>query len=160
MSGSIAFEWRKVFLKTVLNRVCRLRWWLQILSWWRGRQMKETTGDLKIEFSGFRAKIWNVLCLTRRWSNWEISHHIRCRKPHFGWGILGKTWQGVPPIHLLVRSQNFEKRLLASSCLSVHMEQVGSHLTDIHPLTPNVNYSGRTAPLTSIVAFYIFIQQI
>jgi len=27
-------------------------------------------------------------------------------------------------------------------------------------LTPNVNYSGRTAPLTSEVAFYIFIQQI
>jgi len=27
-------------------------------------------------------------------------------------------------------------------------------------LTPNVNYSGRTARLTSKVAFYIFIQQI
>jgi len=27
-------------------------------------------------------------------------------------------------------------------------------------LTPNVNYSGRTAPLTSKFAFYIFIQQI
>ena len=27
-------------------------------------------------------------------------------------------------------------------------------------LTPNVNYSGRTAQLTSKVAFYIFIQQI
>jgi len=26
--------------------------------------------------------------------------------------------------------------------------------------TPNVNYSGRTAPLTSKVAFYIFVQQI
>jgi len=26
-------------------------------------------------------------------------------------------------------------------------------------LTPNVNYSCRTAPLTSKVAFYIFIQQ-
>jgi len=30
----------------------------------------------------------------------------------------------------------------------------------INPLTPNVNYSCRTAPLTSKVAFYIFIQQI
>jgi len=27
-------------------------------------------------------------------------------------------------------------------------------------LTPNVNYSGRTAPLTAKVALYIFIQQI
>ena len=28
------------------------------------------------------------------------------------------------------------------------------------PLSSNVNYSGRTAPLTPKVAFYIFIQQI
>jgi len=30
----------------------------------------------------------------------------------------------------------------------------------INLLTPNVNYSGCTAPLTSKVSFYIFIQQI
>jgi len=30
----------------------------------------------------------------------------------------------------------------------------------INLLMPNVNYSGRTAPLTSKVAFYIFIQKI
>jgi len=30
----------------------------------------------------------------------------------------------------------------------------------VNLLTPNVNCSGRTAPLTSKVAFYIFIQQI
>jgi len=35
-----------------------------------------------------------------------------------------------------------------------------SLLRRINLLTPNVNYSGRTAPLTSKVAFYIFIQQI
>ena len=29
-----------------------------------------------------------------------------------------------------------------------------------NPLTPNDPYKGRTAPLTSKVAFYIFIQQI
>jgi len=34
------------------------------------------------------------------------------------------------------------------------------HHNTLNPLTPNVNYSGRTAPLTSKVAFYIFIQQI
>jgi len=28
----------------------------------------------------------------------------------------------------------------------------------LNPLTPNEDYSGRTAPLTSKVAFYIFIQ--
>jgi len=31
--------------------------------------------------------------------------------------------------------------------------------TNINLLTPNVDYSGRTAPLTSKVAFYVFIQQ-
>jgi len=30
----------------------------------------------------------------------------------------------------------------------------------VNLLTPNVNYSGCAAPLTSKVAFYIFIQQI
>jgi hypothetical protein len=30
----------------------------------------------------------------------------------------------------------------------------------INLLTPNVNYTGRTSPLTSKVSFYIFIQQI
>jgi len=35
-----------------------------------------------------------------------------------------------------------------------------SETSVINLLTPNVNYSGRTAPLTSKVAFYIFIQQI
>jgi len=46
--------------------------------------------------------------------------------------------------------------------------QFGSPVTEngsiqrarLNPLMPNVNYSGRTAPLTSKVAFYIFIQQI
>ena len=33
-------------------------------------------------------------------------------------------------------------------------------LTRLNLLTPNVNYSGRAAPITSKVAFYIFIQQI
>ena len=30
----------------------------------------------------------------------------------------------------------------------------------LNPLTPKDHYSGRTAPLTSKFAFYIFIQQI
>ena len=32
--------------------------------------------------------------------------------------------------------------------------------TVFNPLKPNDPYSGRTAPLTSKIAFYIFIQQI
>ena len=33
-------------------------------------------------------------------------------------------------------------------------------ITSFNPLKPNDYYSGRTAPLTSKVAFYVFIQQI
>ena len=33
-------------------------------------------------------------------------------------------------------------------------------LDSVNPLTPNDTYSVRTAPLTSKVAYYIFIQQI
>ena len=41
----------------------------------------------------------------------------------------------------------------------IHLQLQGQ-ATLQHLSTPNVNYSGRTAPLTSKVAFYIFIQQI
>jgi hypothetical protein len=34
------------------------------------------------------------------------------------------------------------------------------HAQLLNPLTPNDPYNARTAPLTSKVAFYIFIQQI
>ena len=37
-------------------------------------------------------------------------------------------------LSLYARSQNFEKWLLASSCLSVCMEQLGSHCTDFHEI--------------------------
>jgi len=46
----------------------------------------------------------------------------------------------------------------------IHTDAIDREATGIrcffNLLTPNVNYSGRTAPLTSKVAFYIFIQQI
>jgi len=43
----------------------------------------------------------------------------------------------------------------------VQMRHGGNYVYHmLNLLTPNVNYSGRTAPLTSKVAFYIFIQQI
>jgi len=48
-------------------------------------------------------------------------------------------------------------------CMKVCQYQRSFFLHIVLPvnlLTPNVNYSGRTAPLTSKVAFYIFIQQI
>ena len=47
------------------------------------------------------------------------------------------------------------------TCNTTHTNPVFGQKVDLfNLLTPNVNYSGRTAPLTSKVAFYIFIQQI
>jgi len=40
------------------------------------------------------------------------------------------------------------------------MRVVEHYVSFVNLLKPNVNYSGRIAPLTSKVAFYIFIQQI
>ena len=45
--------------------------------------------------------------------------------------------------------------LLMTQYFPFHINTVNINL-----LKPNVNYSGRTAPLTSKVAFYIYIQQI
>ena len=44
-------------------------------------------------------------------------------------------------------------------CIGLHVKR-RLFWSGFNLLTPNVNYSGRTAPLTSKVAFYIFIQQI
>jgi len=44
-------------------------------------------------------------------------------------------------------------------CLGMK-KTVRHEISKINLLTPNVNYSSRTAPLTSKVTFYIFIQQI
>jgi len=47
-----------------------------------------------------------------------------------------------------------------STCVVGIVHMIELTVMNIKLLTPNVNYSGRTAPLTSKVAFYIFIQQI
>jgi len=49
------------------------------------------------------------------------------------------------------------------SYISVHICLNGGqsqNIVAVNLLTPSINYSGRTAPLTSKVAFYIFTQQI
>ena len=51
-----------------------------------------------------------------------------------------------------------------NKCKSAYWKERSQNRADwdksIDPLTPNVNYSGRTAPLTYKVAFYVFIKQI
>jgi len=58
----------------------------------------------------------------------------------------------LPPSHTFMN-------VLVIATVFYH-EPVKPTLFFINLLSPNVNYSGRTAPLTSKVSFYIFIQQI
>jgi len=57
---------------------------------------------------------------------------------------------------------SLQKKLPYWALLWFTSDQYKSYITVqyVNLLTPNVNYSGRTAPLTSKVVFYIFIQQI
>ena len=57
-------------------------------------------------------------------------------------------------------SENGVLRRIFGAKNEVTREYRKLHNEDLNLLTPNVNYSGRTASLTSKVAFYIFIQQI
>ena len=53
------------------------------------------------------------------------------------------------------------KQVDSSVSTMVYLENIRTCSgTLVNPLTPNGHYSGRTAPLTSEVAFYIFIQLI
>jgi len=47
--------------------------------------------------------------------------------------------------------QNYEKRLLASSCLSVRIEQLGSHWTDFH----EIRYLGIFGKSVEIIQVFI-----
>ena len=61
-----------------------------------------------------------------------------------------------------VSKDNFPSKNIAyiHTTLSKNTATYRTYFTSINLYTPNVNYSWRTAPLTSKVAFYIFIQQI
>jgi len=56
------------------------------------------------------------------------------------------------------RRENWQHLAHASAVFTHRLKELIT--MEINLLTPNVNYSGRTARLTSKVAFYIFIQQI
>ena len=91
--------------------------------------------------------------------------------------FFGSTNGGAPYSHMFTCMTHFVLSVDLTRCIlcCLNATQTGSItdriiasarvcLTNIqrsdNPLTPNDSYSGRTAPLTSKVTFYIFIQQI
>jgi len=61
--------------------------------------------------------------------------------------------------HMNIKRNWIKRDQLDVTCFIISLF-TAQHVSDVNLLTPNVNYSGRTASLTSKVAFYIFIQQI
>ena len=97
-------------------------------------------------------KLVNWIKKTKKKARWK------CGLDTFGSG----KGQVLVFVHMTVDSQvqcditNFFMRWSSDSAVCRYAQQS----VMFNFLTPNVNYSGRTAPLTPKVAFYIFIQQI
>jgi len=70
------------------------------------------------------------------------------------------SYQTTGWFHSVSCVQNFKCVLVFCVVPAVRSVRFHSFFMVFNLLTPNVNYSSRTAPLTSKVAFYIFIQQI
>jgi len=65
----------------------------------------------------------------------------------------------VPPM-LRVFENRVLRRMFGPKRYEVIVECRKLHYEELNPLMPNEYYSGRTAPLTSKVSFYTYIQQI
>jgi hypothetical protein len=72
-----------------------------------------------------------------------------------GWLIKSKQLEGNTTVG---NSEPCNPNIHGTLSLAALYYPINSWL--LNPLTPNVPYRARTAPLTSKVAFYIFIQQI
>ena len=71
------------------------------------------------------------------------------------WG-QNRKWEG----NYLARPQDNPNSPAFQASISNLRNADQFQMVMLNLLMPNVNYSGRTTPLTSKVAFYIFIQQI
>jgi hypothetical protein len=99
----------------------------------RGGEMRETTGDLKIEFSGFQAEIWTRIVPYEKVAQLRVQPPYSVQETALGLRLMRKMWQRMPPHHLLGTLAKFRKTTTSyvmSLCLSVRMKQVGSHWTD------------------------------
>jgi len=92
---------------------------------------------------------WNQALQSRTlgtlWRSWS-RHCATSRK------VAGPIPGGVGEI--------FHLRNPSGHTIALDLTQPLTEMSTINHLTPNVNYSGRTAPLNSEVSFYICIQQI
>jgi len=71
-----------------------------------------------------------------------------------------QTFFRAPTLDNLFLVADRDKRKSKKRLQPSKYHRIGVPRFSINPLTPNDPYRGRTAPLTSKVAFYIFIQQI
>jgi len=76
------------------------------------------------------------------------------------WRMRIACWMTKVTYTLKIRNSYFFFTTIMVVTTCVNATFICELLVLFNLLTPNVNYSGRTAPLTSKVAFYIFMQQI
>ena len=131
----------------------------------RFRFCENTSNTLKMETELFPETSENFHILTRLSDreNHRGSRLFSENKPCLMW--WKSTWWF--PIHSSSPCRSWwwgkksrSPRFLFSNPLWRGWQPRNNLMKTLNPLTPNDNYSGRTAPLTSKVAYYIFIQQI
>ena len=105
-------------------------------------------GPPSLLYNGYRLFSGGNTTGAWRWPPTPSSAEVKERLERYRYSPFG-TWWPVIEWTLLYRVCH------TKNILGLHYKHHSFNL-----LTPNVNYSGRTAPLTSKVAFYIFIQQI
>jgi len=118
--------------------------------WSRDLLEKLTDSQLVKKFLAFYRTRRFITALTRvrhlslSYAYWTTMNQIQLALQHLLYTLQTKfnqNWFG-----------HFKGKKISSNCKT--------YRPIFNLLTPNVNYSGRTAPLTSKVAFFIFIQQI
>jgi len=113
---------------------------------------------------------WEILAHVRHVTTWQLSLVLHTAD------LTDRTQTNQPTNQLHAAESLISQYFLSYLRNSMHFTEHKGHchvhksLQSTPPsyllkifftlLMPNVNYSGRTAPLTSKVAFYIFIQQI
>ena len=124
------YTWESPNWNTKRRAACEL--WTRIRMSFRGNMF---VGDVVCPL---QAPLW-----THHWYRWSTERLLWLEETSFrivGWRLKYLTLQGMYIFVLYIPVNRLRH--------------------NVNLLTPNVNYSGRTATLTYKVAFYIFIQQI
>jgi len=156
------FTWRSkkdlLMKRRVLHSVFLWRWknllWMLLVS----LDQTHSWGNDRTARTARRTTPFEVSSCKRRESWWIWSMSVTT--PGSDWHVPVTDTANVysPPFVVLRTKMSYIFYMVSEMyCRTLSCRNI---IQACNPSTPDVNYSGRTAPLTSKVAFYIFIQQI